>query len=311
MLRVRKAHPTWGSKKILWTLLRERPAESWPAWSTVDAILSRAGVVVPRGRRRRRQSTAPPVVEAAAPNDVWSMDYKGWFRVGDGTRCDPLTVNGMCTQASLVCQAMVAPKSPDVKRRLEQAFVVFGLPRFMLSDGGPPFGSTGLGRLSRLGVWLLRIGVVPILIEPGRPDQNGRHERFHETLKAETATPPCGSIPAQQKAFNRFQSIYNEERPHEALAMKTPAEVYELSPRQLPSAPADHCYPEDSRPVASVATVPSSGAAACHSLADRLWVIHAILCLARGRTRCNCPANHTRRHRLPSVARGRRSQRLG
>ncbi|MCB9871125.1 MAG: transposase [Planctomycetes bacterium] len=170
VLRVRKAHPTWGSKKILWTLLRERPSESWPARSTVDAILSRAGVVVPRGRRRRRQPTAPPVVEAAAPNDVWSMDYKGWFRVGDGTRCDPLTGNDVCTRASLVCQAMVAPKSPDVKRRLEQAFVVFGLPRFMLSDCGPPFGSTGLGRLSRLGVWLLRIGVVPILIEPGRPD---------------------------------------------------------------------------------------------------------------------------------------------
>lgn len=243
VLRVRKAHPTWGSKKILWTLSRERPDENWPARSTVDAILSRAGVVLPRGRRRRRQPTSPPVVEAAAPNDVWSMDYKGWFRVGDGTRCDPLTVNDVCSRASLACQAMVSPKMPDVRRRLKRTFLTFGMPLFMLSDGGPPFGSTGLGRLSRLGVWLARLGIVPILIEPGRPDQNGRHERFHETLKAETATPPQGSIPEQQAAFNRFQGIYNTERPHEALAMKTPVEVYQLSPRQFPEDPAEHSYP--------------------------------------------------------------------
>ena len=242
VLRVRKAHPTWGSKKILWALARERPDECWPARSTTDEILRRAGVVVPRGRRRRRQPTAPPVVEAVAPNDVWSMDYKGWFRVGDGTRCDPLTVNDVFSRASLVCHARVAPKSADVRRRLERAFQAYGLPRFMLSDGGPPFGSTGLGRLSRLGVWLVRVGVVPILIEPGRPDQNGRHERFHETLKAETATPPRNSIPAQQASFNRFQHVYNEERPHEALAMRTPAEVYELSPRPLPLSPAEHSY---------------------------------------------------------------------
>ena len=118
----------------------------------------------------------------------------------------------------------------------------FGLPKFMLSDSGPPFGSSGLGRLSRLGVWLVRIGVVPVLIEPARPDQNGRHERFHETLKAETASPPSGSIRSQQAAFDRFQHIYNEERPHEALGMKTPAEVHELSPRELPANPAPHDY---------------------------------------------------------------------
>jgi transposase InsO family protein len=245
VLRVRKAHPTWGSKKILWKLDRERPDEEWPARSTVDEILKRAGVVEPRGRRRRRQPTAPPFVDAAAPNDVWSMDYKGWFRVGDGTRCDPLTVNDACSRASLVCQAMVSPKLADVRRRLEQTFHAFGLPRFMLSDGGPPFGSTGLGRLSRLGVWLLRVGVVPVLIEPGRPDQNGRHERFHETLKAETASPPSNSIRAQQSSFDRFQQIYNEERPHEALAMKTPAEVYELSPRQLSEDPPGHSYSDE------------------------------------------------------------------
>ncbi len=242
VLRVRKSHPTWGSKKILATLDRERPDESWPARSTIDAILRRAGVVEPRGVRRRRQPSAPPVVEANAPNDVWSMDYKGWFRVGDGTRCDPLTVNDVFSRASLTCQAMVSPKTEDVRKRLEQTFAAFGLPRFMLSDGGPPFGSNGLGRLSRLGVWLVRLGVVPVLIEPGRPDQNGRHERFHETLKAETASPPSGSIRAQQASFNRFQQTYNEERPHEALAMRTPAEVYEISPRLLPHELPEHVY---------------------------------------------------------------------
>lgn len=242
VLRVRKAHPTWGSKKILATLDRERPDESWPARSTIDAILKRAGVVEPRGKRVRRQPSAPPFVEAAASNDVWSMDYKGWFRVGDGTRCDPLTVNDTFSRASIVCHAMVAPKLGDVQRRLEAAFAAFGLPKFMLSDSGPPFGSIGLGRLSRLGVWLVRIGVVPVLTEPARPDQNGRHERFHETLKAETASPPRGSIRSQQAAFDRFQQIYNEQRPHEALGMKTPAEVHELSPRELPANPPPHSY---------------------------------------------------------------------
>lgn len=242
VLRVRKAHPTWGSKKILATLDRERPDEIWPARSTIDAILKRAGVVEPRGKRIRRQPSAPPFVEAAASNDVWSMDYKGWFRVGDGTRCDPLTVNDAFSRASIVCHAMVAPKLGDVQRRLEAAFGAFGLPKFMLSDSGPPFGSSGLGRLSRLGVWLVRIGVVPVLIEPARPDQNGRHERFHETLKAETASPPSGSIRSQQAAFDRFQQIYNEERPHEALGMKTPAEVHELSSRELPANPPPHVY---------------------------------------------------------------------
>lgn len=243
VLRMRKAYPTWGSKKILAKLARDQGEQDWPARSTVEAILDRAGLVAPRGPRRRRQPTSPPVVEARAPNDVWSMDFKGWFRVGDGTRCDPLTVNDVFSRASLVCQAMVGPKSEDVRKQLEKAFYAFGLPQCMLSDGGPPFGSTGLCRLSRLGVWLVRLGVRPILIEPGRPDQNGRHERYHETLKAETADPPAPTVRSQQRAFDYFQTTFNEERPHEALGMKTPAEVYELSPRQMPANLLEHEYP--------------------------------------------------------------------
>jgi len=227
VLRVRKAHPTWGSKKILATLDRERADQDWPARSTVDAILNRAGLVVPRGARQRRQPTSPPVVAAHASNDVWSMDYRGWFRVGDGTRCDPLTVNDVFSRASLVCQAMIAPKSALHAERRWSAV--------RLLRTRAPVAAWRMAGAHRRG---------PMLIEPGRPDQNGRHERFHETLKAETANPPSGSIRAQQAAFNRSQETYNQERPHEALAMKTPAEVYELSPRELPSHMPDHVYPD-------------------------------------------------------------------
>jgi putative transposase len=242
ILRVRKTYPTWGSKKILAVLEREWVADDLPARSTVDAILKRAGVVVARKRRFRRRHSGPPIVDAAQPNDVWSIDYKGWFRVGDGTRCDPLTVNDVFSRASLECKAMVGPKLENVRARLERLFWELGLPDSMLSDNGPPFGSRGLGGLSRLGVWLLRLGIQPVFIEPGHPEQNGRHERFHETLKAETAMPPRASIRAQQSAFDRFRVIYNEERPHEALDMATPAEFYTASARPMISILPDHEY---------------------------------------------------------------------
>lgn len=245
ILRVRKAHPSWGSKKILAVLEREWEADCWPARSTIDAILKRAGVVKPRGGRTRRQPSSPPVVEASAPNVMWSIDYKGWFRVGDGTRCDPLTINDGFSRASLDCRAMVTPRLEDVRRRLEYTFWNFGVPDFLLSDNGPPFASRGIGRLSRLGVWLLRLGVQPIFIEPGHPEQNGRHERFHETLKAETAMPPRQTIRAQQAAFDRFRSIYNDERPHEALDMRTPGELYVRSKRSMPYPIKDHDYGDD------------------------------------------------------------------
>lgn len=244
ILRMRKAHSTWGSKKLLTVLERERPDLELPARSTVDAILKRAGLVAPRAKRSRRKGRpAPPIVPAHMPNDVWSIDYKGWFKVGDGTRCDPLTVNDVFSRMSLECRALVAPKSPDVKDRLLELFYTYGLPSYMLSDNGPPFGSRGIGGLSRLSVWLMRLGIQPIFIQPGRPDQNGRHERFHETLKAETARPPRSSIRAQQRAFDRFQQCYNEERPHEALDMRTPADVYVPSARTQVDDDSEHEYP--------------------------------------------------------------------
>jgi putative transposase len=245
ILRVRKAHPTWGSKKILAVLDRAWTGEELPARSTVDAVLERAGVVRHRRRRTRRAPSAPPIVEALAPNDVWSIDYKGWFLVGDGTRCDPLTINDVFSRASLECRALVSPKLEDVQRQLENKFWDIGMPYFVLSDTGPPFGSCGIGGLTRLGVWLLRLGIEPIFIQPGHPEQNGRHERFHETLKAETATPPRASVRAQQAAFNQFRTCYNEERPHEALGMRTPAELYTRSSRVMPHPLPEHEYADD------------------------------------------------------------------
>jgi putative transposase len=236
ILRVRKSHPTWGSKKILAVLSREKPSDDLPARSTVDQILKRAGLVPSRRRRQRRRGfQAAPIVDAEEPNDVWSMDYKGWFRVGDGTRCDPLTVNDVFSRMSLECRALVSPKLEDVQRRLQRLFLSLGLPKVMLSDNGPPFGSQGIGGLSRLGVWLLKLEIQPIFIQPGHPEQNGRHERFHETLKAETASPPRATIRAQQSAFDRFTPCYNEQRPHEALDMKTPSELYSSSSREMPT----------------------------------------------------------------------------
>ena len=242
ILRARKAHPTSGSKRLMVVLAAQVPPGDLPARSTVDAVLKRAGVVVPRRARRRHQPSTAPQVQALAPNDVWSIDYKGWFRVGDGTRCDPLTVNDGFSRMSLECRALVAPKLEDVRQRLEALFWKQGLPKFMLSDNGPPFASQDLGKLSRLGVSLVRLGVQPIFIEPGRPDQNGRHERFHETLKAETAMPPRASVRAQQDAFDSFRSQYNTERPHEALDMRTPAQPYAPSPRKMPMSLPDHEY---------------------------------------------------------------------
>lgn len=244
ILRVRKTHPTWGSKKILAVLARSHESGALPARSTVDAILSRSGLVTPRRRRQRGPVRSAPVAVADSPNDGWSIDYKGWFRVGDGTRCDPLTVNDVASRMSLTCRALVSPKTADVQRCLAAAFAEYGLPRWILSDNGPPFGSSGVGGLSRLSVWMLKNGIEPIYIQPGHPEQNGRHERFHLTLKRETASPPSPTIRAQQRSFDRFQRTYNEDRPHEALGMAAPADVYVPSSRERTSELADFEYAE-------------------------------------------------------------------
>ena len=235
ILRVRRKFHTWGSKKILAWLSVHEPELALPARSTTDEILKRHGLVEPRRRRRRATPSEKPLVEADVPNRVWPVDFKGHFRVGDGRRCDPLTITDACSRYSLECKALTLPKLEDVQECFVRVFREFGLPDVILSDNGPPFGSTGIGGLTRLSVWFIRLNVLPTRIEPGKPQQNGRHERFHLTLKQETADPPRQTIRAQQLAFTKFRRTYNEERPHEALGMRTPAEIYEPSTRPFPS----------------------------------------------------------------------------
>jgi transposase InsO family protein len=243
ILRLRGRFPRWGSKKILAWLGSHEPELALPVRSTTDEILKRHGLVEPRRRRRRATPSARPLIEADAPNRVWPVDFKGHFRVGDGQRCDPLTITDGCSRYALECKALTLPKLEDVQECFVRVFCKFGLPDFILSDNGPPFASTGIGGLTRLSVWFVRLGVQPMRIEPGRPEQNGRHERFHLTLKQETADPPSQTIRSQQRAFTRFRRSYNEERPHEALDMRTPAELYVPSSRPYPRVLPDLEYP--------------------------------------------------------------------
>jgi len=240
--RAKRAHPTWGPRKLIPWLQERHPQVSWPAPSTAGGILQRAGLVQ---RRRRIQRTAPwsqPFASADAPNDVWSIDFKGWFRTGDGWRCDPLTVADAASRYLLVCDGLQQPRGPAVQRVLERAFREYGLPRAIRSDNGPPFASTGLGGLSPLAVWWIKLGVVPERIAPGHPEQNGRLERLHRTLNAETASPARATLRAQQRAFDAFRRHYNQERPHEALGQQPPASFYSPSPRRYPSSVPEPVY---------------------------------------------------------------------
>jgi hypothetical protein len=177
---------------------------------------------------------------------VWGIDFKGWFRTQDGNRCDPLSLSDLHSRYVLRLQALARPDGDGVWPVVEAAFREFGLPRTIRSDNGPPFASTGAGGLSRLSVKLIKAGVCPERIEPGKPQQNGRHERMHRTLKAETASPPAETLRAQQRRFDTFRRIFNEVRPHEALSQQTPASVFQPPSRPYcgrlnePDYPADH-----------------------------------------------------------------------
>ena len=242
ILALRAQWPNWGERKLHAFLQRERPEQAWPSPSTIGAILKRHGLTYAR-RRRRHATPSSTLSDATAPNLVWAIDFKGHFRTGDGVRCDPLTISDTASRYLLRCQAVERPDYAHVRPLLEATFREYGLPRALRSDNGPPFASLAVGGLSRLSVWFLRLGVVPERIEPGHPEQNGRHERLHRTLKKETASPPCATARGQQRAFQRFQQDYNEQRPHEALGMATPASVYVPSPREYPARLEEIEYP--------------------------------------------------------------------
>jgi len=233
-LALKRAYPLYGPKKLRAKLSELHPDWAVPAASTIGGWLDREGLVERRQARRRCPPYTQPFAKVAAPNDVWSVDFKGWFRTGDGRRCDPLTVKDAYSRYLLSCRAVALPDHEHVQPRFAALFREFGLPRSIRSDNGPPFATIGAAGLSKLAVWWLKLGIQPERIEPGKPEQNGRHERMHETLKRAVADPPARSWQAQQVALERFRREYNEERPHEALGQKTPASFYRASDRSYP-----------------------------------------------------------------------------
>lgn len=235
IITMKREHPLWGPKKVIGWLRFSEPETGWPAASTAGGILDRAGLVQRRRRRRRSAPWGEPFSGAAMPNDVWAIDFKGWFRTTDGTRIDPLTVQDAASRYLLVCDGLERPTGAEARRVLERAFREYGLPAAIRTDNGPPFANVGLGSLSPLAVWWVKLGILPERIDPGHPEQNGRLERLHRTLKAETATPPRANRRQQRQAFDRFRRSYNTERPHEALGQLPPARLYVPSPRDFPS----------------------------------------------------------------------------
>jgi putative transposase len=253
VLALRQAHMRWGPRKLKRILEREQPGRSWPATSTIGEIVRRAGLVVARKKRRRTEPYTAPLAHAVEANRVWCADFKGWFRTGDGARVDPLTITDAWSRYLLRSQAVEKTDSERVKAIFEAAFSEFGLPEAIRTDNGAPFASSALGGLSRLSVWWIKLGIVAERIEAGHPEQNGRHERMHRTLKQEVR--PGENWRAQQRELDRFRFDFNHVRPHEALDMQTPAAVYEPSPRQYPARVPEPQYPDSMR----VLTVKSHG----------------------------------------------------
>lgn len=243
VIGVREKHPYWGARKIHGWWVRERAKETAPAVSTIGCILKRNGLTVPRKRRRTARPRGEPLAHANGPNVVWCADFKGWFRSGDGSRIDPLTITDAYSRYLLRCQAVKAADYEHSKPIFEAAFREYGLPERMRTDNGAPFGSNGDSGLTGLSVWWIKLGIRPERIDPGKPEQNGRHERMHRTLKQATAAPPAANRRRQQERFDGFRWEYNEERPHEALGQVPPGAVYVNSGRSYPARLAEPEYP--------------------------------------------------------------------
>lgn len=232
----RAAHPTWGPRKLVARLRQREPDVAWPAASTVGDVLRRAGLTV---RRRPRRHASPggsgPLAACTDANAVWCADFKGQFQTRDGGLCYPLTISDAASRFFLRCQVLPGVGGDRVRPLFEATFRDYGLPLAIRTDNGPPFGSTGLAGLTDLAVWWIELGIRPERGRPGHPQDNGRHERLHRTLKAETAAPPAATLRAQQDAFDRFRHTYNTERPHEALGQVPPSSRYTPSPRPYPA----------------------------------------------------------------------------
>jgi putative transposase len=224
----------WGPGKLRVKLIQQDSSQQWPAVSTIAAVLKAKGLVVSRRNRPRTPVQRPPYAAAEGPNAVWCADYKGYFLCGDGSRIDPLTITDANSRYLLRCQIVERTGFEHAQAVFEAAFREYGLPAVIHTDNGVPFASVAPGGLSPLSMWFVKLGIVPERSRPGCPQDNGRHERMHRTLKQATAQPPQATARLQQKAFHEFQQVYNEQRPHEALDNLTPQSCYQASPR---------CYP--------------------------------------------------------------------
>ena len=233
LLQLRREHPRWGPRKLLAILGRTRPDRQLPAPSTVGDLFSRHGLVRPRRTRLKSPHPGAGKLETSGSNEVWTADYKGEFKTRDGSYCFPLTVMDSHTRYLLGCDALLSTSTDEARACFDRLFREYGLPRAIRTDNGVPFSSPSPLRLSRLGVWLIKLGIRRDLIRPASPQENGRHERMHRDLD-ETRFPPGADQRAQQVRFDAFREEFVRVRPHEALGMKTPASVYVQSRRRMP-----------------------------------------------------------------------------
>jgi putative transposase len=243
LVELRKKHPTWGPKKLRAMFLREHPSVPAPAASTIGELLKKRGLISPEKRRKRPLVDYSPLCHADAPNEVWCVDFKGQFRLGNGRYCYPLTITDAYSRMLLTCEALDDTRGEGTQQAFQETFRRYGLPAAIRSDNGTPFASQGLAGLSRLSVWWLRLGIRLERIEPASPQQNGRHERMHRTLKAEATRPAGANMLQQQERFDRFQELYNMVRPHEALGQRPPKEFYEPASRRFPERLQEPQYP--------------------------------------------------------------------
>jgi putative transposase len=244
IISLRRRFPHLGPRKLLPMLEREAPEKAWPAASTIGEILKRANLIPPVKRRRRPIDQQRPFAAVTAANDEWSTDFKGWFRTADHRRIDPLTITDGHSRF-LIDVRIVPPTVAGALPVFVEVFRAYGLPLAIRCDNGAPFGSRGAGGLTRLSAWWLKLGIEPHFIRPASPQENGRHERMHRTLKAQTSRPPAANAAEQQARFDAFRRHYNEERPHEALGQRPPAEFYGPSPRSMPERVEDPWYDAD------------------------------------------------------------------
>ncbi len=235
----------WGARKILWQLQKDGVFKDLPSQSTISAILKRNGLM-PERKKRKRVKPRRPIFDPHEPNEVWSADFKGQFRLKNGEWCYPLTICDSKTRIILMIKGQRSVDYKSTRANFERVFKVYGLPQQLHTDNGTPFGNVkSLGRLTRFGAWLMELGVEPIFSDPGHPEQNGRHERMHRDLKKSCCHKPSKNFQAQQVRFNNFRKKYNENRPHESLGMRPPAQVHKKSKRPYNDDIKEWIYPDE------------------------------------------------------------------